>query len=284
MNTRTLALAGSLVLLTNFTASAEEACELVVVTFDESTEGWIGPAGPGGGTVLEDEGGNPGANLHTVFNDFGITFRNTTNSNFVRDLAVYDEVTIGIDLEVEDISFFGTPATRPWLVEIRDFDNTPPGYPWVSVWYLFDDVGAGAWTSWEVTITDPSMTELPAGWGGYGAEDPDTFEPILPADRTFNDVLAGADAIVFTTLQPGYFFGFTDFDVRIDNVRISTCQAPPCPGDLTGEGLVDGEDLSLLLGEWGICPPSCPGDITRDGRVDGEDLTLLLGEWGPCPG
>ena len=284
MNTRLLAVAASLVLIPNVTASAEEACELVVVTFDEGAEGWIGPAGPGGGTVLEDEGGNPGANLHTVFNDFGITFRNTSNPEFVRDLAVYDEVTLGIDLEVENISFFGTPVTRPWLVEIRDFDNTPPGYPWVSVWYLFDDVGAGEWTSWEVTITDPSMTELPAGWGGYGAEDPDTFAPILPADRTFSDVLAGADAIVFTTLQPGYFFGFTDFDVRIDNVRIAACNAPPCPGDLTGDGLVDGEDLTLLLGEWGICPPSCPGDITGDGKVDGEDLTLLLGDWGPCPG
>ena len=284
MNTRTLALAVSLAVTPNFAASAEEACELVVVTFEEGAEGWVGPNGPGGGTVLEEEGGNPGANLHTVFNDFGITFYNDSNPAFVQDLAVYDQVTIGIDLEVKDISFFGSPTTRPWLVEIRDFQNTPPGYPWVSVWYLFSDVGVSEWTSWEVTITDPSMTELPPGWGGYGAEDPDTIEPILPADRTFSDVLAGADEIVFTTLQPGYFFGFTDFDLRIDNIRIAACFVAPCPGDLTGDGQVDGEDLSLLLGQWGICPPSCPGDITGDEQVDGEDLSLLLGEWGPCPG
>jgi hypothetical protein len=264
--------------------AAEQACELVTVTFEEGTEGWVGPIGSGGSTGLEGEGGNPGANLHTVFNNFGISFENSTNPAFVQDLAVYDQVTIGIDLKVEDIRFFGAPVTRPWLLEIRDFDNVPSGYSWVSVWYLFDWVGESEWTSWEVTIIDPSMRELPPGWGGYGAEDPDTFEPILPANRTFTDVLAGADEIVFTTYQPGYYFGFTDFDVRLDNIRIAACHLPSCPSDLNDDGLVDGADLTMLLGEWGLCQEECPGDINGDGIVDGTDLTIVLGDWGPCAG
>ena len=28
----------------------------------------------------------------------------------------------------------------------------------------------------------------------------------------------------------------------------------PCPADLTGDGAVDGADLTLLLGSWGVCP------------------------------
>lgn len=282
MNAARIAIATMLAMVLGLPAAAEQACELVTVTFEEGTEGWVGIARSAGGTVLEAQGGNPGANLHTAIENFGIFFDNNSNPAFAQDLAIYDQVTIGIDLKVEDISFFGSPVTRPWLLEIRDFDNVPAGYPWVSVWYLFDWVGESDWTSWEVTILDPSMTELPPGWGGTGAEDPDTFEPMLPANRTFTDVLAGADEISFTTYQPGYVFGFTDFDVRIDNVRIAPCYIVPCPGDLTGDGQVDGEDLTLLLGSWGACADPCPADITGDGSVGGDDLTILLGDWGPC--
>lgn len=58
-----------------------------------------------------------------------------------------------------------------------------------------------------------------------------------------------------------------------------------CPADITGDGLVDGADLTIILGEWGPCdvPDDCPGDLTGDGLVDGADLTIVLGEWGPCP-
>ena len=54
-----------------------------------------------------------------------------------------------------------------------------------------------------------------------GDEDPVTFEPILPAGRSWTDVLAGVDRIEFTTFVPGFFFGFTNFDLSIDNVSIA---------------------------------------------------------------
>lgn len=44
---------------------------------------------------------------------------------------------------------------------------------------------------------------------------------------------------------------------------------PPCPWDLSGDGVVDGADLGILLGGWG--------------EFDGADLGQLLGSWGPCP-
>jgi hypothetical protein len=55
--------------------------------------------------------------------------------------------------------------------------------------------------------------------------------------------------------------------------------APPCPEDLSGDGAVDGVDLGVLLGSWGL-----PGaaDLNADGFVDGIDLGLLLGNWGLC--
>lgn len=57
----------------------------------------------------------------------------------------------------------------------------------------------------------------------------------------------------------------------------------PCPGDINGDGIVDGTDLSLVLGYWGRCSTEdCPPDLNNDGVVDGADLSVLLGGWGSC--
>lgn len=51
--------------------------------------------------------------------------------------------------------------------------------------------------------------------------------------------------------------------------------------DLNADGLVNGEDIGLLLASWGSCPPdsSCPADANDDGFVDGGDMGILLVEW-----
>ncbi len=56
-----------------------------------------------------------------------------------------------------------------------------------------------------------------------------------------------------------------------------------CIADLNGDGLVDGADLTTLLGEWGGCGEAgCRADLDQDGLVDGADMTILLGSWGNC--
>ena len=264
--------------------AAAPAGDTTVVDFEDcagnTCEGWSGPSGPGGATSIDPAGGNPDRNLHTVFSDFFINFRNSSNPQFVRDFSTLENFTLSVDLKAESISFAGSDVTRPWLVEIRDHDDTPPGYAWVSVWYLFSWVGEGEWTTWSVRVENPAAAELPEGWGGTGAEDPRTFEPGLPADRTFADVLAGADSIVFTTGQPGLVFGLTDFDLRIDNVTITTNQGTACPADLNGDGLVDAADMGAMLALWGAAGSAA--DLNDDGVVDAQDLGLLLVEWGPC--
>lgn len=53
------------------------------------------------------------------------------------------------------------------------------------------------------------------------------------------------------------------------------------PGDINGDGKVDGMDLAIILSTWGPCAASlpCPGDLSGDGTVDGHDIGLLLGFW-----
>ena len=52
--------------------------------------------------------------------------------------------------------------------------------------------------------------------------------------------------------------------------------APSMGPDLNGDGLVNGADLGLLLGNWG---GSGMGDMNGDGIVNGADLGVLLGAW-----
>ena len=59
----------------------------------------------------------------------------------------------------------------------------------------------------------------------------------------------------------------------------TTC-APPCPADLDGNGIVNGADLGIVLGNWGN---SGAGDINGDGVVNGADLGAILGAYGTCP-
>ncbi len=50
------------------------------------------------------------------------------------------------------------------------------------------------------------------------------------------------------------------------------------PGDINGDGIVDGIDLSIVLAEWGTPGPAA--DLDGDGIVGGPDLTIVLANWG----
>ena len=268
------------------TLCSSVAADTTVVGFDKGDpKGWVGPNGDdgfGGGTWVVPDEGNPGWNMSTVFQDFGIPYFNISNDAFLGDYTDSSSVTLKIDLRVENLRFFGTNVSRPWLVELRNTSLGSGGYPWASVWFKFAQISTathGQWTTFSVTF-DPRSTTLPTGWRGTGAEDPVTYEPILPQGVTFADVLSGVDIIAFTTLEPGMFFGFTDHSFRIDNITVTRVPAS-VPGDLDGDGAVNAADLAILLSAWGACPPKqeCPADLNDDGFVGPQDLAALLSAW-----
>lgn len=57
---------------------------------------------------------------------------------------------------------------------------------------------------------------------------------------------------------------------------VYTPPPPPNPADLNSDGVVNGGDLTVLLGAWGTAGP---GDLNGNGTVDGADLTALLAAW-----
>ncbi len=54
-----------------------------------------------------------------------------------------------------------------------------------------------------------------------------------------------------------------------------------CVADITGNGVVDGADLGMMLSAWGACD-GCAPDLNGDGVVGGPDLGTLLAGWGAC--
>ncbi|MCI0362260.1 MAG: hypothetical protein L0219_00155 [Phycisphaerales bacterium] len=77
--------------------------------------------------------------------------------------------------------------------------------------------------------------------------------------------------------------------VIIDETATPLPDAPACPPDLDGNGVVNVLDLLALIGNWGACDPgvACPADLapapTGDGVVNVIDLLALIGGWGQCP-
>ena len=65
-------------------------------------------------------------------------------------------------------------------------------------------------------------------------------------------------------------------DVNANGV-IDSCEALP-PGDLDGDGLVNTQDLEILLSAWGSPAPGA-ADLTGDGVVNSIDLAVLLASW-----
>ncbi|MHC5012625.1 MAG: hypothetical protein ACYTG6_17050, partial [Planctomycetota bacterium] len=56
-----------------------------------------------------------------------------------------------------------------------------------------------------------------------------------------------------------------------------------CTADINCDGVVDDDDLRIVLGTWGQCPPVCAGDVNGDGVVNVLDLMDVLVGWGICP-
>ncbi|WP_229258408.1 PEP-CTERM sorting domain-containing protein [Duganella rivi] len=210
------------------------------VDFSGNLHGWVGPqASNGAGGTKFDDLISPTKAMHTKIEDQVITFA-TKDANFTGNYGTSKTVTISLDVYTKDVSYFGFgQTTRPLIVEMRDYDTPPAGLNYSSVWYYLGDFDPNKpLQHFSVTIADTKSKGLPAGWGGYGAISED-MHPELPSDRTFKNILASVDQLVFSTAMPGVVSDFVNFDVALDNISISAVPEP-------SETLMLGAGLGLL--------------------------------------
>lgn len=52
----------------------------------------------------------------------------------------------------------------------------------------------------------------------------------------------------------------------------------PCDGNLNGDGVVNIDDLLIILSDWG----GTGGDANGDGQTNIDDILVVLGNWGAC--
>ncbi|MGP1347456.1 MAG: hypothetical protein ACTS3F_12430 [Phycisphaerales bacterium] len=65
--------------------------------------------------------------------------------------------------------------------------------------------------------------------------------------------------------------------INLDDANAFVAFTPACPGDLNNDGLINSDDLGILLAAFGTSPA---GDIDNDGDTDSDDLGIILGLFG----
>ncbi|MFG0257708.1 MAG: M14 family zinc carboxypeptidase [Phycisphaerales bacterium JB043] len=118
------------------------------------------------------------------------------------------------------------------------------------------------------TVEWENLTTLQSGSASFVLDSPWHYSATIPGQPAGSQiayhVVSSAIAGETTTLP---------FDAPSDRFMLAIDQ----PADLNDDGVVDGSDLGLLLGNWGA-PGSA--DLNNDGITDGADLGILLGSWG----
>ncbi|MBL9148535.1 MAG: hypothetical protein JNM94_07555 [Phycisphaerae bacterium] len=103
----------------------------------------------------------------------------------------------------------------------------------------------------------------------------------------------GQEFVILTAANIDGFFGCVEFPnapagyfslvYSQTDVKLIVASTPVQEADLNFDGVVNAEDLGILLGAWGNDPCNnaicCPADLNGDGKVDGPDLAILLGSW-----
>ncbi len=106
----------------------------------------------------------------------------------------------------------------------------------------------------------------------------DTWD-LLAADERFAAVTSAAIDIETPYVDPD------NYAYILDTVTAGLI-APDCPEDINGDGVIDLNDLSVLLIHFGTASGAAhaDGDIDGDGDVELSDLSMLLAEYGTTCG
>ena len=267
-------------------ASAASAQVLSTETFDN--DGTILWYMNGMQEILDDGRGTDGPYIVLPQSDYwGFTLSDTEArmTGLTGDLTAHSSLTVSLELRnFVFISFNGNaidPESRPIIFQLWDEGDPEDFADDVSVWFRGPAMPSmeEGWKPYTFNIPVPAGDEMPSGWGGTGAEDPVTFEPKLPDDRTFRSVLQNVTRVSISTFEPGYFYGFSIIEFGADNIEVLG-GGGTCPCDIDGGGLAV-TDIFAFLSLW------FAGDDQADfDNVDGvqvPDIFAYLSCWfGGC--
>ena len=161
-------------------------------------------------------------------------------------------------------TFDGTAVTDSVISYRRWYSNDTGAAPNIDVMEI--DISNNGGSSWQ---TVENVTENAGAWVTKSFTISSLITPTNTMKIRFIASDLGEGAVVEAAIDLLVVGG------------VACDDAPICIGDLTGDGLVAGDDIGLLLALWGSADPN--GDFNEDGLVSGGDLGLLLSGWGFCP-
>lgn len=262
-------------------ASSASADVILFHNFDDGTTGpWLVNGVP---TVFVGDG-NPDNYVGVPFMDFwGVTLeaRNEPDPDgnppipcpLFGDITQMGPMTLSVDVRVFNLmNFFNEPMDPTnWPLVLQFVSAEDPS---VSVYTIGNTLPPieDLWTRFTYSIPDPAQTALPPGWGGTGAEDPVTYEPILPDGWNYNRVLQNVLYVRVTTMVPGYFYGANFWEVGFDNLLVEP--APGCAADYNHDGFPDAIDYDAFITAW--LNSSEWADINNDQFVDALDYDQFI--------
>jgi hypothetical protein len=102
-------------------------------------------------------------------------------------------------------------------------------------------------------------------------------QPVLSKPLNIPSILGQPTAYVGFTSGTGGAWG--NHDILTWEYDLFT---PTCFGDFNGDLEIDGQDIGILLSQWGDDLEFF--DLDGNSTIDGADLGILLTLWGDCPG
>ena len=221
--------------------------ELIIGWDMESNPGWA-LAGDWGWGQPTGQGGDPNSGA-TGSNAVGYNL----NGAYENNLGQVHASTPTFDCSQSTDT---TVRFKRWLgVESSTYDHA------------YISISANAGLSWSVIYENDSTSFQDTSWQDIEL-----------------DISDYADGV--STVRLRWTMGTTDGSVtysgwNLDDVEVrGLLESKGIPGDFNLDGVVNGEDLTLLLSKWGPCN-GCIEDVTGDGQVGGADLTIVLTNWGP---
>lgn len=260
---RVLALAGA---VAGASLASPAGAATFVETFTSANEGAWG-YGVGNESV-HTSGGHPGAYLYEPLVDtFAPQPRTALGlaSEFTGDYQALGVTAVGIDLITFDVDF--SAAGRPLSLILYSDNGTPGNFS--------DDWGAytigpsniplpgEGWKAYDFAVPAGSAS-LPAGWSFI------QFGPNSPPP-TWSALITDVDQLRFFYGDPELFFIFQQWELGLDNPRITKDFISGSPGRVPTDMLLDRISPTQIKLQWSASP--CPG-ATDYGVYEGT-----IGSW-----
>ena len=211
--------------------------------------------------------------------------------------AVYFDTTEIIDSNYNVDLYFckSTDQGSTWSTPtIINSDADPPGDQFFS-WIEVDRMGRVHITFLDSRNTiqqDNQVHGMFDAYYMYSDDHGDSFEEFRLTANSWDSNDDGLDRV---SQFIGDYVGMSAAGNRITPVYLDTSAGDPdifanviefaAVSDLNGDGVVNTEDLLILLSNWGYCddctgPGDCVADMSGDCEVNTVDLLMLLSEWG----